>query len=91
MCKIIYTCPVCGKSYSVTPEEYEETLSWADPHNPYDGEWLRCPNCYHSECVSDNVPIELEIFGRKVKGYLYADDAFLYIKNQNKEMVGMWR
>lgn len=88
--KITYTCPVCGIKHTVTPTEYEETLSWSDPHNPYSGEWLRCPICYHAKCVSDTVPVEIHTLGRTVKGYLSADDAFLYILNENKEVVMKW-
>lgn len=88
--KITYMCPVCGTKHTVTPTEYEETLSWSDPHSPYTGEWLRCPICYHAKCVSDDVPVLIDDGGIITEGFLSADDAFLYLKDRNKESVRRW-
>ena len=88
--EILYVCPKCGHKCKVDAQQYEEVLSYADPHSPYTGEWLMCPVCYNIESVSDDVPVLIDKNGILTEGYLSADEAFLYLKDKRKENVKLW-
>lgn len=88
--EIVYVCPKCGYKCKVDAQQYEEVLSYADPHNPYDGEWLMCPGCYNIEDVMNGVPVYIPIgsglFLKSAK--LVSDGCGLFIKTNNE--VKLW-
>lgn len=87
--EILYVCPKCGHKCLVDAQQYEEVLSYADPHNPYDGEWLRCPKCYNIEDVMNGVPVYIPISnGLFANAKLVSDECCLFIKTNNE--VRLW-